>query len=142
MGLTGAMGFTDAVGDAGAVVTGGGRHRGAGKAHVRREEFGRATAAVLEGHSRTLYVRKADRLSRRGSGRGMGACANSSTLLVGYNPVGYNREDIMAELMFRLMNGRRPPACPKRRTGSVDVPMPTREIPERADMGSRAKKSS
>ncbi|MDX3133885.1 recombinase family protein [Streptomyces europaeiscabiei] len=40
----------------------------ASKAHVRREEFEKATAAVLEGHSKTLYVWKLDRLSRRGMG--------------------------------------------------------------------------
>lgn len=42
--------------------------RSASKAHVRREEFENATRAVLEGRSRTLYVWKLDRLSRRGMG--------------------------------------------------------------------------
>ncbi|WP_329101134.1 recombinase family protein [Streptomyces sp. NBC_01439] len=42
--------------------------KSASKAHVRREEFEKATAAVLEGLSRTLYVWKTDRLSRRGMG--------------------------------------------------------------------------
>ncbi|MFI7019773.1 recombinase family protein [Streptomyces sp. NPDC050164] len=42
--------------------------RSASKAHVRREEFEKATAAVLEGRSKTLYVWKLDRLSRRGMG--------------------------------------------------------------------------
>lgn len=42
--------------------------KSASKAHVRREEFERATAAVIEGLSRTLYVWKTDRLSRRGMG--------------------------------------------------------------------------
>ena len=42
--------------------------RSASKAHVRREEFERATAALLEGLAKTLYVRKLDRLSRRGMG--------------------------------------------------------------------------
>ncbi|MEU7303737.1 recombinase family protein [Streptomyces sp. NPDC007206] len=42
--------------------------RSASKAHVRREEFEKATAAVLGGLSKTLYVWKMDRLSRRGMG--------------------------------------------------------------------------
>lgn len=43
--------------------------RSASKAHVRREEFEKATAAVLDGLSKTLYVWKTDRLSRRGMGQ-------------------------------------------------------------------------
>ncbi|MFF3819358.1 recombinase family protein [Streptomyces bluensis] len=43
--------------------------RSARKAHVRREEFEKATAAILNGLSRTLYVWKTDRLSRRGMGQ-------------------------------------------------------------------------
>jgi site-specific DNA recombinase len=42
--------------------------RSASKVHVRREEFEKATAAVLEGRSKTLYVWRTDRLSRRGMG--------------------------------------------------------------------------
>ncbi|MFI9720542.1 recombinase family protein [Streptomyces sp. NPDC052396] len=42
--------------------------RSASKAHVRREEFEQATSAVLDGLSKTLYVWKLDRLSRRGMG--------------------------------------------------------------------------
>ncbi|MFG3117358.1 recombinase family protein [Streptomyces sp. NPDC048197] len=42
--------------------------RSASKAHVRREEFEKATAAIVEGRSKTLYVWKLDRLSRRGMG--------------------------------------------------------------------------
>ncbi len=41
----------------------------ASKAHVRRGEFERATTAILDGTSRTLYVWKTDRLSRRGMGQ-------------------------------------------------------------------------
>lgn len=44
--------------------------------------------------------------------------------------VGYNREDIMAELLFCLINGRRPMPFPRRRTGSVDVLMPVWDIPK------------
>jgi len=43
--------------------------RSASKAHVRREEFENANQAVLDGHSKTLYVWKTDRLSRRGMGQ-------------------------------------------------------------------------
>ncbi|MEU0804341.1 recombinase family protein [Streptomyces sp. NPDC005970] len=42
--------------------------RSASKAHIRREEFEKATAAIVEGRSKTLYVWKLDRLSRRGMG--------------------------------------------------------------------------
>ncbi len=44
--------------------------------------------------------------------------------------VGYNREDVMAELLFCLMNGRRPMPFPKRRTGSTDVLMPVWDVPK------------
>jgi len=44
--------------------------RSASKAYVRREEFENATAAIAEnGHSKTLYVFKTSRLSRRGMGQ-------------------------------------------------------------------------
>ncbi|MFD3834778.1 recombinase family protein [Streptomyces sp. NPDC058642] len=43
--------------------------RSASKVHVRREEFERATAAVIDGLSKTLLVWKTDRLSRRGMGQ-------------------------------------------------------------------------
>ncbi|WP_328560994.1 recombinase family protein [Streptomyces coelicoflavus] len=43
--------------------------RSASKAHVRRDEFEKATAAILDGISMTLYVWKTDRLSRRGMGQ-------------------------------------------------------------------------
>ncbi|MDH6129005.1 recombinase family protein [Kitasatospora sp. GP82] len=43
--------------------------KSASKAHVRREEFDKATRAVLDGLSKTLYVWKTDRLSRRGMGQ-------------------------------------------------------------------------
>ncbi|MFF8533341.1 recombinase family protein [Streptomyces sp. NPDC015532] len=42
--------------------------RSASKAYVRREEFENATQAILDGRSRTLYVWRTDRLSRRGMG--------------------------------------------------------------------------
>lgn len=42
--------------------------RSASKAHVRREEFENATGAILGGLSKTLYVWRTDRLSRRGMG--------------------------------------------------------------------------
>ncbi|MFB7362958.1 recombinase family protein [Streptomyces hydrogenans] len=42
--------------------------RSASKAHVKREEFEKVTAAIIEGLSKTLYVWKLDRLSRRGMG--------------------------------------------------------------------------
>lgn len=44
--------------------------------------------------------------------------------------VGYNREDVMAELLFCLMNGRRPMPFPKRRTGATDVLMPVWDVPK------------
>lgn len=43
--------------------------RSASKAHVRREQFDSAIAAILAGLSKTLYVWKTDRLSRRGMGQ-------------------------------------------------------------------------
>ncbi|MFE9256190.1 recombinase family protein [Streptomyces sp. NPDC006879] len=43
--------------------------RSASKAHVRREQFDSAIAALLEGLSKTFYVWKTDRLSRRGMGQ-------------------------------------------------------------------------
>ncbi|MFJ2737319.1 recombinase family protein [Streptomyces sp. NPDC087317] len=42
--------------------------RSASKAHVRRDEFENAKAAVLAGRSKTLAVWKTDRLDRRGMG--------------------------------------------------------------------------
>ncbi|SHJ91616.1 hypothetical protein SAMN05421803_11196 [Nocardiopsis flavescens] len=44
--------------------------------------------------------------------------------------MGYNREDVMAELLFCLMNGRRPLPYPKRRTGDVDCLMPVWDVPK------------
>lgn len=41
----------------------------ASKAYVTREQFNQATGAVLTGLSKTLYVWKTDRLSRRGMGQ-------------------------------------------------------------------------
>ncbi|MFG3408596.1 recombinase family protein [Streptomyces sp. NPDC048142] len=43
--------------------------RSASKAHVRREEFEKATGAIISGRSKTLYVYKTSRLSRRGMGQ-------------------------------------------------------------------------
>ncbi|MFF9649770.1 recombinase family protein [Streptomyces sp. NPDC014622] len=43
--------------------------RSASKASVRREEFEKATGAVMTGLSKTLYVFKTSRLSRRGMGQ-------------------------------------------------------------------------
>ncbi|WP_404959666.1 recombinase family protein [Streptomyces sp. 147326] len=43
--------------------------RSASKAHVKREEFDNATGAVIGGQSKTLYVYKTSRLSRRGMGQ-------------------------------------------------------------------------
>ncbi|WP_196218249.1 recombinase family protein [Streptomyces blattellae] len=42
--------------------------RSASKSYVRRDELEAAMAAVMEGHSKTLYVRKLDRFDRRGMG--------------------------------------------------------------------------
>ncbi|WP_338932624.1 recombinase family protein [Streptomyces netropsis] len=42
--------------------------RSASKSYVRRNELEAGMAAVLEGHSKTLYVRKLDRFDRRGMG--------------------------------------------------------------------------
>ncbi|WP_435109483.1 hypothetical protein [Nocardiopsis synnemataformans] len=44
--------------------------------------------------------------------------------------MGHNREDVMAELLFCLMNGRRPLPCPTRRIGHVDCFMPVRDVPK------------
>ncbi|MFC7828210.1 recombinase family protein [Streptomyces sp. NPDC057375] len=43
--------------------------KSASKAYVRREEFESATAAIVAGLSKTLYVLKTSRLSRRGMGQ-------------------------------------------------------------------------
>ncbi|MFJ9616718.1 recombinase family protein [Streptomyces noursei] len=43
--------------------------RSASKSYVKREEFDNATRAVLDGKSKTLYVYKMSRLSRRGMGQ-------------------------------------------------------------------------
>ncbi|MEU6964641.1 recombinase family protein [Streptomyces chrestomyceticus] len=43
--------------------------RSASKANVRREEFEKATGSIMEGLSKTLYVYKTSRLSRRGMGQ-------------------------------------------------------------------------
>ncbi|MGK5728834.1 recombinase family protein [Streptomyces sp. URMC 124] len=42
--------------------------RSASKSYVRRDELEAGMAAVLEGHAKTLYVRKLDRFDRRGMG--------------------------------------------------------------------------
>ncbi len=44
--------------------------------------------------------------------------------------VGYNREDILAELLFCLMNGRRPLPYPVRRMSEVNCLFPVWEIPK------------
>jgi asparagine synthetase B (glutamine-hydrolysing) len=44
--------------------------------------------------------------------------------------VGYNREDIMAEVLFCLSNGRKPLAFPIRRTGETNVVMPVWKLPK------------
>ncbi|MGH8907661.1 MAG: hypothetical protein ACRD0K_14340 [Egibacteraceae bacterium] len=44
--------------------------------------------------------------------------------------VGYNREDILAELLFCLMNGRRPLPFPVRKMGEVNCLFPVWEIPK------------
>ncbi len=44
--------------------------------------------------------------------------------------VGYNREDLLAELLFCLMNGRRPLPYPVRRMGDVNCLFPLWEIPK------------
>lgn len=44
--------------------------------------------------------------------------------------VGYNREDLLAELLFCLMNGRRPLPYPIRRMGEVNCLFPLWEIPK------------
>ncbi|MFF9188351.1 recombinase family protein [Streptomyces rochei] len=43
--------------------------KSASKAYIRREEFESATAAIVAGLSKTLYVLKTSRLSRRGMGQ-------------------------------------------------------------------------
>lgn len=43
--------------------------KSASKAYIRREEFENATAAIVDGLSKTLYVFKTSRLSRRGMGQ-------------------------------------------------------------------------
>ncbi|MDS1271819.1 hypothetical protein RIF23_16115 [Lipingzhangella sp. LS1_29] len=48
----------------------------------------------------------------------------------GHLLVGYQREDVMAELLFLLMNGRRPLPFPRRRTGEVEVVMPVWDVPK------------
>ncbi len=44
--------------------------------------------------------------------------------------VGYNREDVLAELLFCLINGRRPLPYPVRRMGDVNCLFPVWEIPK------------
>lgn len=58
-------------------------------------------------------------------GRALNKEIGGSSLLMGYN-----REDVMAELLFCLMNGRRPLPYPKRRTGDVDCFMPVWDVPK------------
>ncbi|WP_231640600.1 hypothetical protein [Nocardiopsis sp. NRRL B-16309] len=58
-------------------------------------------------------------------GRALNREIGGSSLLMGYN-----REDVMAELLFCLMNGRRPLPYPKRRTGDVDCLMPVWDVPK------------
>lgn len=43
--------------------------KSASKAYIRREEFEKSTAAIVDGLSKTLYVFKTSRLSRRGMGQ-------------------------------------------------------------------------
>ncbi|WP_370943980.1 hypothetical protein AB5J62_33405 [Amycolatopsis sp. cg5] len=51
--------------------------------------------------------------------------------LGGHNlAVGYNREDLLAELLFCLMNGRKPLPYPVRRMGDVNCVFPLWEIPK------------
>ncbi|GAA1093776.1 hypothetical protein [Nocardiopsis metallicus] len=58
-------------------------------------------------------------------GRALNKEIGGSSLLMGYN-----REDVMAELLFCLMNGRCPLPYPKRRTGGVDCFMPVWDVPK------------
>jgi len=44
--------------------------------------------------------------------------------------LGFNREDVLAELMFSLMNGHRPLAFPIRQFGDIKLLMPLWEIPK------------
>lgn len=44
--------------------------------------------------------------------------------------LGYNREDILAELLFCLINGRRPMPFPVRRMNAVDCVLPVWDIPK------------
>jgi len=43
---------------------------------------------------------------------------------------GYNREDLLAEMLFQLVNGRRPLAYPVRRLGDDRIVMPVWRIPK------------
>ncbi|MDT0304326.1 hypothetical protein [Streptomonospora wellingtoniae] len=58
---------------------------------------------------------------------GRALCAERAA---GHLLVGYQREDVMAELLFLLMNGRRPLPFPRRRTGEVEVLMPVWDVPK------------
>lgn len=44
--------------------------------------------------------------------------------------LGFNREDVLAELMFSLMNGQKPLAFPVRQFGDIKLLMPLWEIPK------------
>lgn len=44
--------------------------------------------------------------------------------------LGFNREDVLAELMFSLMNGHKPLAFPVRQFGDINLLMPLWEIPK------------
>lgn len=44
--------------------------------------------------------------------------------------LGFNREDVLAELMFSLMNGHKPLAFPVRQFGDIKLLMPLWEIPK------------
>ncbi|MBB5159652.1 hypothetical protein [Saccharopolyspora phatthalungensis] len=50
---------------------------------------------------------------------------NSQHLLLGYN-----REDVLAELLFCLINGRRPMAFPLRRMNAVNCVLPVWDVPK------------
>lgn len=58
-------------------------------------------------------------------GRAISQEVGASSLLMGYN-----REDVMAELMFCLMNGRRPLEYPRKMTGDTEVLMPVWDVPK------------
>lgn len=45
--------------------------------------------------------------------------------------LGFNREDVLAELLFSLMNGHRPLSFPVREFGSIRLLMPLWEIPKK-----------